>query len=78
MVTVSIRKAKARLSRLTEQAIAGDEIIIAKGGRPVARLVPIAPPTQRRRLGIFEGRLLLPDDFDAPLPRDILASFGEG
>ena len=75
MPTVNIHKAKTNLSRLVEEAAAGHEVIIAKAGRPVARLVPLAPPPGRRRLGTFKGELDVPANFDAPLPEDILASF---
>lgn len=75
MQQVNIHEAKTHLSRLVEQAAAGEEIIIAKGGKPVARLVPLAASPERRRLGLFKGRLNVPDDFDAPLPDHMLALF---
>jgi prevent-host-death family protein len=75
MPTVNIHEAKTHLSRLVAEAAAGHEVIIAKAGKPVARLVPLALPPQRRRLGVLKGELTVPDDFDAPLPEDILASF---
>ncbi len=71
MQTVNIHAAKTHLSRLVDQAAGGEEIVIARSGRPVARLVPLAQPDlrSRRRLGILAGRLAIPDDFDAPATR---------
>jgi prevent-host-death family protein len=75
MRTVNIHAAKTHLSRLVDDAAAGEEIIIAKAGKPVARLVPLAPSRPKRRLGILAGRMKVPEDFDAPLPDDILDAF---
>jgi len=77
MDTVNIHEAKTHLSRLVERAAAGEEIVIAKAGKPIARLVPLARPVPRR-LGLLAGRLTVPDDYDAPLPADVLASFEGG
>ena len=75
MRTVNIHAAKTQLSRLVEAAAAGEEIIIAKSGKPVARLGPLAGPPGKRRLGILAGKLRVPEDFDAPLPDDVIAAF---
>lgn len=75
MQTINIHEAKTHLSRLVEDVAAGEEVIIAKAGRPVARLVALAKPAGRRKLGILAGEMTIPDDFDAPLSDDILASF---
>lgn len=75
MQTVNIHEAKTNLSRLVEEVAAGKEIIIAKAGKPMARLVPLAIAPKRRRLGVFKGELNVPDDFDAPLAENELASF---
>ena len=75
MLTVNIHEAKTNLSRLVEEVAAGKEIIIAKAGKPMARLVPLAIAPKARRLGLFNGELHVPDDFDAPLAEDELASF---
>lgn len=75
MQTVNIHAAKTQLSRLIEAVEAGEEIIIARAGKPVARLVPMTPaPTQERRLGTLNGRYDL-SGFDEPLPDDILDAF---
>jgi prevent-host-death family protein len=78
MQTVNIHAAKTQLSRLVDDAAAGQEIIIARAGKPVARLMPLASPPQRpprRVLGILAGQLQVPADFDASLSEDDLASF---
>jgi prevent-host-death family protein len=77
MQTVNVRAAKTHFSRLVDRAAAGEEIIIAKAGRPVAKLVP---PTSRRgrpkrRLGVLAGVAVSPPDFDAPLPDHVIDSF---
>lgn len=71
---VNIHEAKTHLSRLLERVQAGEEVTIAKAGRPVARLVPIAT-LGKRPLGMDRGKVWIADDFDAPLPDDILADF---
>jgi prevent-host-death family protein len=78
MRTVNIHEAKTHLSRLVEDAAGGEEIVIAKAGRPVARLVPVKATGKKRKLGFLAGKLRVPDDFDAPLPEDVLAEFEGG
>lgn len=73
--TYNIHEAKTQLSKLLEQVERGDDVIIARAGVPVARLVPVAPPVTERLLGTEAGRIVVGDDFDAPLPPDVLASF---
>jgi prevent-host-death family protein len=73
--TVNIHQAKTQLSRLVEEAAAGEEILIAKAGKPVARLVSLKVRRGRRRLGVLAGRLRVPDAFDDPLPGEVLAQF---
>ncbi|SCY42259.1 prevent-host-death family protein [Nitrosospira sp. Nl5] len=75
MHTINIHEAKTNLSRLLEKVAAGEEIVIAKAGKPMARLVPLAGKAQRRKLGVFKGQLGVPEDFDAPLPDNVLALF---
>lgn len=76
MKTVNIHQAKTHLSRLVEDAAQGEEIVIAKAGQPRARLVPCQRPTKRRVLGRVKGQIEIGDDFDAPLPEDLLRAFG--
>ena len=75
MLTVNVHEAKTQLSRLLEAVEAGDEVVIARSGRPVARLVPLEPVAPQRRLGVLEGRFKVPEDFDAPLPDELRALF---
>ena len=79
METVNIHQAKTNLSRLLSRVELGEEIIISNRGIPVAKLVPFHNPSNRRAsLGLDQGRFTVPDDFDAPLPEDILAAFEGG
>jgi prevent-host-death family protein len=75
MPTVNIHEAKTNFSRLVDEAAAGTEIIIAKAGVPTARLVPLANSKPERRVGLLKDKIRIADDFDAPLPDDILAAF---
>ena len=76
MQTINIHEAKTHLSRLVEQAAAGEEIIIAKAGKPVARLMPLAvPATAPRTLGILAGKYEVPDDIDSMFGNEIEAMF---
>jgi len=75
MDTVNLYDAKTNLSSLVERAAAGEEIIIAKAGRPLARLVPLARRTTPRPLGLLAGQVIVGPDFDDPLPDDIQAAF---
>ena len=74
---VNIHEAKTHLSRLVDEAAAGHEIVIAKAGKPLAKLVPLSPAKKPRRLGFLKGKISVGPDFDAPLPDDVLASFEE-
>ncbi len=76
--TVSLYQAKTHLSRLVERAAAGEEIVIAKSGRPRARLVPLEDTRALRVPGKGKGRWHLRRDFDAPLPPEVLREFETG
>ncbi|MGQ0703236.1 MAG: type II toxin-antitoxin system Phd/YefM family antitoxin [Gemmatimonadales bacterium] len=76
--TVSLYEAKTHLSRLVEQAAQGREFIIAKSGRPRARLVPLPDTRALRVPGKGKGKWRVAADFDAPLPRNLLVRFGAG
>lgn len=71
---VNLYEAKSQLSALVERAAQGEEIVIAKAGVPRARLVPVKPRI-RRRPGRYKGRIWVAQDFDAPLPQDVLDAF---
>lgn len=74
-IEVEVQEAETRLSGLLDHAIAGDEVIIVRSGVPLVRLTPITSPPRRRELGTAKGDFVVPDDFDDPLPEDVLASF---
>lgn len=76
MKQVNIHEAKTHLSRLVEEAAGGEEILIAKAGKPVARLVALAQEGRRRKPGSMKGRIKMLDNFDDPLPPDIARAFG--
>ncbi len=73
MEQVNVHQAKTHLSRLLERVVEGEEIVIAKSGRPMAKLVPI--PSEPRRPGRLKGRIRIAADFDAPLPEEVAAAF---
>ncbi len=75
MRQVNIHEAKTHLSRLVEEAACGDEIIIAKAGKPLARLVAIDGDIHPRPCGLLKEKVWIADDFDAPLPEDLLQYF---
>jgi prevent-host-death family protein len=70
---VNVHEAKTQLSRILERVAEGEEIVIAKAGRPVAKLVPI--PSEPRKPGRCKGKIKIGDDFDGPLPESILKGF---
>jgi len=72
---VNVHEAKTQLSRLLQRVTAGEEIVIANRGVPVARLVPVLRAKAHRELGIESEHLKVADDFDAPLPATLLAAF---
>jgi prevent-host-death family protein len=72
---VNIHEAKTNFSKLLQRVILGDEIIIAKAGVPVAKLVRYVSKKGKRPLGFYRGQIWMADDFDAPLPDDSLAGF---
>jgi prevent-host-death family protein len=73
--TVNVHEAKTHLSKLLEQVRQGEEVVIAKAGKPVARLVPVVEKPKRRRPGSAKGEIFYAEDFDAPLPEEVLDSF---
>ena len=75
MQKVNIHEAKTQFSRLVDAAANGEEIIIAKAGKPAARLVPLERVKTKRRFGALKGKIRIGDDFDTPLPGDLIATF---
>ena len=78
MKPVNIHEAKTHLSRLVERVQAGEEIVIAKAGRPAARLVPIEAMRKPVKIGGLKSRVPLPDDFNTMFEREIEALFAGG
>lgn len=74
MMTIPLGEAKNNLSKLVDEAAAGKVITIAKHGRAMAQLVPLGK-SRGRRIGALKGKLVLPEDFDAPLPDALLDAF---
>lgn len=72
---VNIHEAKTHLSRIVDEVAAGAEVIIAKAGKPMARLSPLEAGLQRKRLGLLKGQIKVPDDFNTPLDDAVLADF---
>lgn len=72
---INLYEAKTQLSQLVERAAAGEEIIIAKAGRPMARLVPMKATATARVPGQLKGKVSIGPDFDAALPADVIAAF---
>jgi prevent-host-death family protein len=75
MQTINIHEAKTQFSRLIDAVSQGEEIIIAKAGKPAARLVPIQAKKPVLRFGVLKGKIKIAKDFDAPLPEEVLAAF---
>lgn len=73
--TVNVYDAKTHFSQLLDRVMAGEEIVIGKAGRPVARLVPIRGPASARLAGSAAGTMTIAPDFDAPLPDEVLGDF---
>lgn len=72
---VNIHEAKTHLSRIIDQVVAGREVIIAKAGRRVARLVPLDAGPRPKKLGGLKGLIKVPDDFNSPLDESVIAAF---
>jgi prevent-host-death family protein len=72
---INIYAAKTQLSRLVEQVKAGEEVVITRRGKPVAKLIPVGDELPERKLGQLKGKVWMSDDFDDPLPDDLLDLF---
>jgi prevent-host-death family protein len=71
----NIHEAKSQLSKLIESALAGEEIIIAKAGKPLVKLIPYQEEQEPRLPGGWEGKVVMSEDFDDELPANLLAGF---
>jgi len=72
---INVHDAKTHLSRILEDVAAGAEVVIAKAGKPVARLVPFESAPKPKQLGLLKGRIRVAENFNAPLPPELLADF---
>jgi len=75
MKIVNVHDAKTHFSRLLNRAQEGEEFLIAKAGKPVARLGPLERRGKKRRLGLLNGKFKIPDDFNDPLPDEVIEAF---
>lgn len=75
MRIINIYEAKTQLSRLVDLAASGKDVVIARGGKPVARLTSLVGGGNKVRFGVLKGKVKIADDFDAPLPDEVLARF---
>ena len=75
MQTINIYELKTHFSKFVDMAMQGEEIIITKLGKPVARLCPLAKKKPKRAPGVLKNKVKISKDFDAPLPEDVLKSF---
>jgi prevent-host-death family protein len=73
--TINIHEAKTHLSKIVDDVAAGAEVIIAKAGKPMARLSPIKAATRPKKFGLLKGKLKIPDDFNSPLDDEEMAAF---
>ena len=78
MKQVNIYEAKTQLSKLVDEAAEGEDVIIARAGKPAARLTRVSNEQGRRKLGMLDGQFRIPDDFNRPLPEEILSAFEDG
>lgn len=73
---INIHEAKTHLSRIVDEVAAGAEVIIAKAGKPMARLTPITPRVRKKNLGLLKGKVKVPDDFNTPVDdAELIAQF---
>ena len=78
MNTLNVHEAKTHFSRVLTRVESGEEVVIARGGKPIARVVPYNPETHRKRkLGFLRGQIDVPDDFDSMFQNEIEDMFGE-
>lgn len=76
---IPMHEAKSTLSRLVQRAAAGETVLIGPNGHAIAKLTSLgATAVPRRRLGLLKGKLVVPEDFDTPLPDDVISGFERG
>jgi prevent-host-death family protein len=72
---VNIYEAKTKLSQLVDKAAAGEDVVVSRNGKPLARITRLEAPKRRIRFGVLKGKIRIARDFDAPLPDEVLAGF---
>jgi prevent-host-death family protein len=75
MTVVNIHDAKTQLSKLIEKAAAGNDVVIARGGKPVARLTRLGSSKRKLKFGVLKGKIKISADFDASVSSDVLRQF---
>lgn len=75
MESVNIYEAKTRLSQLVDKAVAGEDVVVSRNGKPLVRITALGTPKRRIKFGVLKGKVKISPDFDAPLPRDVAAEF---
>lgn len=75
MEAVNIYDAKTRLSQLVDKAAAGEDVVVSRHGKPLVRITRLEAPKRRIKFGLLKGKLTVADDFDSPLPDEVLAGF---
>jgi len=75
MDAVNIYEAKTRLSQLVDQAAAGEDVVVSRNGKPLVRITRLESPVRRIKFGVLKGKLIVPQDFDAPLPDEVIVGF---
>ena len=75
METVNIYEAKTRLSQLVDKAVAGEDVVVSRNGKPLVRITRLSEGKRRVKFGVLKGKLTIPPDFDEPLPARIVALF---
>jgi prevent-host-death family protein len=78
MQQINMYEAKSHFSQLISQAMLGEDIVIAKAGKPLVRIVPFRPENKKRQPGSAKGLIKMTEDFNAPLPDDVLQGFFPG
>jgi len=75
METINIYEAKTRLSQLVDQAASGQDVVVSRNGKPLVRITRLVEPRRVINFGLLQGKFVVPADFDAPLPAEVLAAF---
>ena len=75
METVNIYEAKTRLSELVDRAVAGDDVVVSRNGKPLVRITKLEASKRPIKFGVLKGKVRIAKDFDAPLPADVIADF---